>query len=344
MRFPILGTLDTKNTRSFYRQAFLVFVVFGLLLLVPAWSHETAPEVSPIIYVLFTVSLVFITIGVAGLVYDYLRYDRLEFMRRREFIEQRSQSAEDRASGRASAKGGGSKRIPRLVSGAAFASELMELRAKLLHGPNQDGPVWVKLLDPDIINKTSHFLETEARISHLRESEEFFRIRIEEEIDALGGRGRVNLTIGAAFAVCGIIVLGIISVYSSYADHNDLLYRFAPRLTFVLFIESLAFFFLGLYRHSIFETKYFQNELTNLESRCIALENALFVGDSDLIRQVCASLASTERNFLLKKGETTIDIRLRELAQSGDKTLTDEFRKLADTLTSVMKDKTPHIQ
>jgi hypothetical protein len=46
-------------------------------------------------------------------------------------------------------------------------------------------------------------------------------------------------------------------------------------------------------------------------------------------------MAQTERNFTLKKGETTIDIRLRELAESHDSRLTDELRKISETLVGL---------
>jgi hypothetical protein len=48
-------------------------------------------------------------------------------------------------------------------------------------------------------------------------------------------------------------------------------------------------------------------------------------------------MAQTERNFTLKKGETTIDIRLRELAESHDSRLTDELRKISETLVGLGK-------
>jgi hypothetical protein len=333
MKVPGLGVIDPRNTKSFYRQIFLLLIIGGgVLLLIPTWIQQF----SQFAFILFVMAGSLITIGVAGLVYDYLRYDRLEYARKRNFIEHRfGEIDQQKGNNRPSSKMGASmEKFPRQVSGSSYSSELMELRAKIINETTAGG----KRLDTsDIINNTAKFLENEARIAYLHQSKDFFRLRLEEEIDDLGGRGRVNLTIGAAFAVCGIIVLGIVSVYNSYGNYNDLLYRFAPRLTFVIFIESLAFFFLGLYRHSIFETKYFQNELTNLEARCIALENALLVGDPELIKAVCKSLAETERNFLLKKGETTIDMRLRESMENRDRRLTDEFRKMAETIAATFK-------
>jgi hypothetical protein len=68
----------------------------------------------------------------------------------------------------------------------------------------------------------------------------------------------------------------------------------------------LRIFFLRLYRHNLFETKYFQNEATNAEFRLISLMAATIHSDQKLLERVCLELVKTERNFILKKGETTV--------------------------------------
>src|SRR4051794_40650890 len=98
-------------------------------------------------------------------------------------------------------------------------------------------------------------------------------------------------------------LLGVVSLYYVYASFEDLALRFIPRFLFVIFVDIFSYFFLNLYRHSIFEIKYFQNELTNLDARLVALEGSLIIGDEKTVAKLCEALAKTERNFVLKKGE-----------------------------------------
>jgi hypothetical protein len=79
-----------------------------------------------------------------------------------------------------------------------------------------------------------------------------------------------------------------------------------PRLA--VFIEIFSLFFLRLYRAGLDEIKFFQNELTNVETKYAALESALASKNADLTERVIGLLAETERNFLLRKGESTVEL------------------------------------
>ena len=50
-------------------------------------------------------------------------------------------------------------------------------------------------------------------------------------------------------------------------------------------------------------------------------------GDKEALKKLSYDLAKTERNFLLKKGETTIVLRTEELSQTGDRTMMDLMQK-----------------
>ena len=105
---------------------------------------------------------------------------------------------------------------------------------------------------------------------------------------------------------------------------NGLLSYVAVRLPIVLPIELIAFLFLRLYKASLLDITYYQNELTNLEMKVGALVVALARDDQELAREVTRPLATTEWNFVLKKDETTIDLeKLRR-----DKDLTEDAREL----------------
>ncbi|MFW2161099.1 hypothetical protein ACG93T_06900 [Acinetobacter beijerinckii] len=161
------------------------------------------------------------------------------------------------------------------------------------------------------------------------------RIRLQRELDALGRRGNLNLALGAITTVIGLTFLGF-SVFAEAGMAKDLwalVSHFVPRLTLVLLIELFAFFFLSLYKSSLSEIKYFQNELTNIESRQLALRAAMESKDSALIADVVGKFASTERNHILSKDQTTIElekVRIDRDAQSGlVKAVAEFFQKKA---------------
>jgi hypothetical protein len=135
--------------------------------------------------------------------------------------------------------------------------------------------------------------------------------RLLAEVQSLNTRANVNLAVGSAISLIGLAILTWFvwitsNELSSHLAPSDVGIRFVVRLTLAAFIQIFAYFFLRLYRHNLFETKYFQNEATNAEFRLISLMAATIHSDQKLLERVCLELVKTERNFILKKGETTV--------------------------------------
>jgi phosphate/sulfate permease len=133
--------------------------------------------------------------------------------------------------------------------------------------------------------------------------------RINIEKNSLSRRGNLNLLIGMFLSISGIVVLGI-SVFNfvSVGDFNDVITKMIPRFLFVVLIEVFAYFFLNLYRKSLEDIKYYQNELTNLEAKYLSLQTSLAINNYKLINSVVEQLVKTERNFILEKDQSTIEI------------------------------------
>ena len=93
--------------------------------------------------------------------------------------------------------------------------------------------------------------------------------------------------------------------------------HFVPRLTLVILIELFAYFFLSLYKASLAEIKYFQNELTNIESKELALQAALNSGEASMISDIVSKLALTERNHILSKDQTTVELERARLEKDS---------------------------
>lgn len=125
--------------------------------------------------------------------------------------------------------------------------------------------------------------------------------RIEEQIENLKRRGTINLFLGMLLTVGGLYLLSSIIKPSEYEDFKELMINITPRTLFVIFIEIFSFFFLNLYKKSLDEVKYFQNELTNLESKYLSLYLAKQSGNFKLLSNTLDELIKTERNFIHKK-------------------------------------------
>jgi hypothetical protein len=160
-----------------------------------------------------------------------------------------------------------------------------------------------------------------TQLSEIMKQFKDMRERLLEEVEDLGRRANTSLVIGGMATAVSVLILGALAYLapSRYEDWLQFAEHFGPRMSVAVFVQIFAYFFLRLYRHSIFEIKYFQNEITTIESRMIALEAGVASGDKATMKHMCAELIKTERNFILRKGETTISLRKDELEQQGDK-------------------------
>jgi hypothetical protein len=148
--------------------------------------------------------------------------------------------------------------------------------------------------------------------------------RMKREVADLRLRANVNLMIGIITTCGGLVLLWYtisildtsdtlkaMALEGSTADSafiKSFAFALVPRVMLVIFIEVFAYFFLRLYKEGLREIKYFQNELTNLESRLIALYVARESGNPESVAVTLNSLAMTERNFILSNGQTTVEL------------------------------------
>lgn len=62
---------------------------------------------------------------------------------------------------------------------------------------------------------------------------------------------------------------------------------------------------------------YYQNELTSLELRMLALEIAALLPSSESVQQILQDLSKTDRNFVLKAGESTVELEKIRVEQQN---------------------------
>lgn len=158
--------------------------------------------------------------------------------------------------------------------------------------------------------------------------------RLEQEVATLGKRANLNLTFGVIISAAGISILAYF-IYITTSELNsgmsttDVFIRFLIRFSLAAFIQIFAYFFLRLYRYSIFETKYFQNEITNIDEKSLALQIALYAGEKNLISHIAKELSKTERNFIIKKGDTTVGLRREEMEIDFETSVISRLERLA---------------
>lgn len=169
-------------------------------------------------------------------------------------------------------------------------------------------------------------------------SEEFFNERFERSEDRLRSeknsafiRGNFNLMIGVVISILGgVIAYAFIQKLPTANTIIELFSYTLPRLSFFILIIFLAFFFLNLYRKSMDDIKYYQNEITNLEAKYLSLQMAKSINNHKLTASLLEQLMKTERNFVLEKDQSTIELEKERISSDNAnntlKAITDIFK------------------
>jgi hypothetical protein len=194
-------------------------------------------------------------------------------------------------------------------------------------------------MEQDIQERYGTNIDNTVKVKHLRDVASKSIEALAEQISKQRNNANINMLIGGILATLGIIVMGaIIYLYYTQKGESDLLSFFTlfiPWLSFVILIETVAFFFLTLYKEDRNMIRYFRNEITNLDAKYLALEAALRFDDKTSLSNILAVLAGTERNFTIKKGEKMVVEALREADERlFDKTV-DKLANMFENITKV---------
>lgn len=170
----------------------------------------------------------------------------------------------------------------------------------------------------DIENKYGTTINVGAKVNSLRTKVEDSIYSLNQQVSKQRNNANINMLLGLIFSSSGIIVMGYFIWYyfqnerSFSGDITAYVVSFFPKLTFVILIETVAFFFLNLYREDRNMIRYFRNEITNLEAKYLSVEAAARFEDKQALSKILLILANTERNFTIRKGERLIVEALRE--------------------------------
>jgi hypothetical protein len=186
----------------------------------------------------------------------------------------------------------------------------------------------------DFVAKIRQEIEQQSKVSDALTYSRETADRLLREVSALSRRGNLNLSIGITITGIGLGLLGYVVFQALQVPKEPwaLVSHYVPRLSLVLFIELFAYFFLRLYKASLTEIKYFQNELTNVEAKRLALIVALNQSAPEPVAKVVDELAKTERNFVLEKGQTTIELEAARLESESSATLLEKAAGILDKI------------
>lgn len=183
--------------------------------------------------------------------------------------------------------------------------------------------------EPALILKLQEKIEDEGEKIKITDDIQRSRLRaigrIEDELTRLSRSGAITLGFGVFIAIIGIIALAIFvfpkaislsiftdSIDPSKATASAVVAHYAPRFSLVVSIEILAYFFLRLHKSKLSETKYYQNELINLELKYISLSAAAHLQRQETLHKVISTFSETERNHVLEKGQSTTELKKME--------------------------------
>ena len=158
--------------------------------------------------------------------------------------------------------------------------------------------------------------------------------RLVDQLAILRNRGNLNLVIGVGTTLlaAGTLILTVYNASTGISETRRLIAYFVPRISTVIFVEVFSFFFLRLYKETLAEEKYYQNELTARSSRNIALEAALQLESPDSLAKLVESLAGLNQNKTdtPKDAGTLPDVKdLGDLVESAAKVISAVAQKSA---------------
>jgi len=161
-------------------------------------------------------------------------------------------------------------------------------------------------------------------ITHFRKTE----TRLMDEIDGLKRRANTNMILGAIIAFVGVLGLVTFILGEPEQPENDItliIVHWVTRLSLVSFVEIFAFFFLKMYKTELLSIQYYQDELTSIESRKIALLFAIIHDNAEDISKSIDCLVNIDRNFKLDVNQTTVDLEKLKTENSFIKSQMDSM-------------------
>ncbi len=167
--------------------------------------------------------------------------------------------------------------------------------------------------------------------------------RLRSEIAQQSKRADIYIVFGSGITLIAgaflyLTVQEILGVYKVNNANTGIsgsdMFSIAVRFSIVVFIEVFAFYYLRLYKNIMDNIKYYQNEITNIEMKVLSLHSVENSSCNDSLKIIIGELAKTERNFVIDKNKTTVDLERSKLESDFFKSTTDNIVKLLKSVKS----------
>lgn len=122
--------------------------------------------------------------------------------------------------------------------------------------------------------------------------------RLAAELRRLERRSNLNLVFGVVIsaAACAVLVYLISREHPEFNGTAGVLAFYLPRITTTALIETIAYFFLRLYRETLAEIKFYQNQRTSLTSFEVAWRVSPWPDSTQITSVVVAQLMNFDPN------------------------------------------------
>ena len=182
-------------------------------------------------------------------------------------------------------------------------------------------------------NKYSEIAFKDSKYKEIADDIYEMKARLNVEISKLTLRANLNLAIGSATTIFAIFVLWftVVNKMPEFSNIENIVSTLIPRISLVIFIEIFAFFFLKMYKSNLSDIKYYHNETTNCEFKILALKTTFVKNAETEIPKIIDRFTAVERNFILKKGESTVEIEKDKLDKNTNNKLINLIKELIGT-------------
>ncbi len=120
------------------------------------------------------------------------------------------------------------------------------------------------------------------------------------------------------------------STLPNFTNWFDFSILYLPRLIVVLGLGTLFLYFMKSYKTKLIDIKYYQNEITNIELKIIALKTAFIKDDKNILEKVSINFVEAERNFKLNTNETTKELESLKIENELNSKYLDKFWSLTN--------------
>lgn len=170
--------------------------------------------------------------------------------------------------------------------------------------------------------------DNDIRFEHIKSI--FYRTqkRLDEECNRLNRQAVLNLYL--AFVMALILIIYIIISVFSFSSFNlrgwtGFLIHYIPRLISFASIITIFLYFIKLYKTNIIDVKYYQNELTNIEQKYLALEVAIANDNNEAVIEIIKDFSTTDRNVIITNDQKSLEIERIKLENEINKGYLDKF-------------------